>query len=205
MSAVPSRLAAPERRRALIDTALQVFSEGSYRGTTTAEIARESGVTEPVLYRHFASKRDLYLACLEEAWARLRTAWEQAIEQEPDPAAWLPRMGSIFMELQRAKVLLSNLWLQGLTEASEDPVIRSAMRRHLKEVHGFVVGVIERAQASGHVVADRDPTAEAWIFISLGLLGSIGRRLGGLAKDDFPRITASRREWMTGAKSEPPA
>ena len=36
-----------------------------------AEIAREAGITEPILYRHFGSKRDLYLACLDEAVLRL--------------------------------------------------------------------------------------------------------------------------------------
>jgi AcrR family transcriptional regulator len=54
------RLPAAKRRLALIETALKVFSDGSYRGTTTAEIARAAGVSEPILYRHIASKRDLY-------------------------------------------------------------------------------------------------------------------------------------------------
>ncbi len=194
------RLPASERREALIDVALQVFSEGSYRGTTTAEIARASGVSEPILYRHFQSKRELYLACLDEAWRRLRSAWEAAIEREPDAAAWLPTMGRTFTELRHAKVLLSNLWVQALTEASDDKEIRAAMRRHLLEVHAFVADVIRRGQAAGAIVKERDPTAEAWIFVSLGLLGSIGRRLGCVAHDDFPRIIASRREWMTGAR-----
>jgi len=48
--------------------ALRVFSSGSYAGSTTAEIAREAGVSEPVLYRHFPSKRDLWAACLDAAW-----------------------------------------------------------------------------------------------------------------------------------------
>ena len=39
---------------------------------------------------------------------------------------------------------------------------------------------------------------EAWIFISLGLLGTIDRRLGGLVGDEFNRIGDSRRRWMTG-------
>ena len=58
------RMPAAERRLKLVETAIRVFSEGSYRGTTTAEIARAAGVSEPILYRHFASKRDLYLAAL---------------------------------------------------------------------------------------------------------------------------------------------
>ena len=49
-----------------------VFATGSYSGATTAEIAREAGISEPILYRHFASKRELYFACLEDAWGSLR-------------------------------------------------------------------------------------------------------------------------------------
>ena len=85
-----TRMPAPARRQALVDTALRVFSEGSYRGTTTAEIVRAAGVSEPILYRHFDSKRGLYLACIEEAWRRLRTCWEEGMAAEPDPAAARP-------------------------------------------------------------------------------------------------------------------
>ncbi|MBA3347526.1 MAG: helix-turn-helix transcriptional regulator, partial [Actinobacteria bacterium] len=35
-----------------------MFAAGSYAGATTAEIAREAGISEPILYRHFSSKRD---------------------------------------------------------------------------------------------------------------------------------------------------
>ena len=56
-------------------------------------------------------------------------------------------------------------------------------------------------------MAERDPDAEAWIFISLGLLSTIDRRLGNLVGDEFDDIVASRRAWMTGprAKRKPPA
>ena len=54
-----SRLPAEERKAVVLDCACGIFSTGSYRGTTTAEIARKAGVTEPILYRHFDSKRDL--------------------------------------------------------------------------------------------------------------------------------------------------
>ena len=190
-----TRLAASERRAALLDTASRTFSEGSYPGTTTAEIAREAGISEPILYRHFASKRDLYLACVEDMWTRVRAGWEEALTAEPDQSACLTAMGRSF---QQQKTALSNLWVQALAEASEDPEIRKYLRRHLREVHRFVVGVIRRARASGAFAADRDADAEAWMFISLGLLGAVGRWLGGLAEDDFERIRASRRRWLTG-------
>ena len=94
--------------------------------------------------------------------------------------------------------MLSNLWIQALAEASEDPEIRRHLRRHLKEVHDFAAGVIRRCQEAGCVPAERDADAEAWIFLSLSLLGAIGRRLGGLVEGEFERIRDSRRRWMTG-------
>ena len=197
MSAVRPRLAASERRAAVLETALRVFSQGSYRGTTTAEIAREAGVSEPILYRHFASKRDLYLACFDEAWRRVRAIWEAALEQEGTGPECFNAMGRA-LHASREKYLLSSLWVQALTEASEDPEIRRHMRRHLRDVHDFVSGVMTHAQQAGWVEADRDAVAESWIFIAVGLLGAIGQRLGGLAEADVERIRASRRRWLTG-------
>jgi hypothetical protein len=92
-----------------------------------------------------------------------------------------------------------DLWIQALTEAADDPEIRRTLRVQLREVHNFVAGVIRRAQAAGGIVADRDADAEAWIFISLGLLSTIDRRLGNLVGEEFDDIVASRRAWMTGA------
>src|SRR5438034_6231487 len=93
VASATARLPAAERRQALVSTALRVFSQGSYRGTTTAEIAREAGVSEPILYRHFASKRDLYLACIDEAWRQVRVIWDAALAQEGDGAECFSAMG----------------------------------------------------------------------------------------------------------------
>jgi hypothetical protein len=91
-----------------------------------------------------------------------------------------------------------DLWIQALTEAADDAEIRRALRAQLREVHNFVADVIRRAQAGGGIVSDRDADAEAWIFISLGLLSTIDRRLSNLVGEQFDDIVASRRAWMTG-------
>jgi AcrR family transcriptional regulator len=194
-------MAAEERRRCVIGAACRVFAKSSYSGATTAEIARESGVTEPVLYRHFPSKRDLYLACLDAGWAHVRRLWEEAIASEPDPGLKLAAMGRAYVHQQRVgdRIMLSDLWIQALTEASEDPKIRRYLRDQVREVHDFVAAKIRDAQAQGGILEDRDPEAEAWIFISLGLLSTIDRRLGTVGDRDFEGVFASRRAWMTGA------
>jgi AcrR family transcriptional regulator len=197
------RLPAEERRAALLETACSSFSQGSYRGTTTAEIAREAGVTEPILYRHFASKRDLYLACLEETWAGVRTMWEEAIAAQPDPGFWIADMGRSFIESEVARPVISNLWVQALAEGSEDEVIRAYMKEHMREVHAYVVAIGRRAQKAGAVDPDRDVEAEAWIFISLGLLSMADRVLDGVMLDKWPAIRAARLRWLTGRDLSP--
>jgi AcrR family transcriptional regulator len=198
MTVTRGRMSAEERRTALLEIACQVFSKCSYHRATTAEIARGARVTEPILYRHFASKRDLYLACLDAAWDECRAMWEAAIAEEPDPASWVSAMGRSYLTAKDKKGLVANLWIQALTEGNDDPEIRRYVRRHMREVHEFVADVIRRGQESGAIITDRDPDAEAWLFLSIGLLATVGRRLGGLVEDDLPKIFASRREWMTG-------
>jgi AcrR family transcriptional regulator len=59
------RLTSFERRQAIIDAALSLFSEKGFRGVTTRELASAVGVTEPVLYQHFKTKSDLFRALVE--------------------------------------------------------------------------------------------------------------------------------------------
>jgi AcrR family transcriptional regulator len=59
------RLSSDERRASIIAAACKLFSEKGFRGTTTRELAAAVGVTEPVLYEHFNTKRDLYAAIIE--------------------------------------------------------------------------------------------------------------------------------------------
>ena len=198
------RLAAPERRAAVLDSALREFSEGSYRGTTTAAIARVAGVTEPILYRHFASKRELFFACLDESWARVRELWERAVAEEPDPAHWIRAMALAYRDAAGLRNVVSSLWIQALAEASEDPEIAGYMTKHLGDVHAFVADVYRRAQAAGGVAEGRVPEAEAWIFLAIALLRAADDRLGGPIDEHFDEIGASRLAWLTGASAPVP-
>lgn len=68
------RLTPETRRRQLLASALVVFAERGYDGTSLAAVAHRAGVTKPVIYRHFPSKQALHAAVLEaEATALLRT------------------------------------------------------------------------------------------------------------------------------------
>jgi AcrR family transcriptional regulator len=197
MTTTRARLSAEERRAAVLECACHIFAKGSYHGATTAEIARAAGVTEPILYRHFTSKRHLYLSCLDAAWQECRSMWETAVAAEPDPSLWVGAIGRSYLAAKDKRGQIALLWVQALTEASDDPEIRRFIRRHIREVHDYVADVIRRSQEAGGTIGERDANAEAWIFISIGLLSTVSRRLGGMVEDDLEAIFASRRKWMT--------
>jgi AcrR family transcriptional regulator len=75
---VRKRMRAPERRAQLLDVARKVFGHHGYHTVSMDQVAREAGVTKPILYDHFPSKRELYLALLgadlENLKTRVRTA-----------------------------------------------------------------------------------------------------------------------------------
>jgi AcrR family transcriptional regulator len=60
-----SRMAAEDRRQQILEVAVKLFSQKGFRGTTTKEIALAAGVNEAIIFRHFATKRDLYAAIID--------------------------------------------------------------------------------------------------------------------------------------------
>ena len=65
MSDAKARLPRDERRAQLLSAALEVFTSAGYHAAAMDEIADRAGVSKPVLYQHFPSKLDLYLAVLD--------------------------------------------------------------------------------------------------------------------------------------------
>jgi AcrR family transcriptional regulator len=62
-----TRLPACERKAQILNTAAELFSQQGYEGTKTSQIAREAGVNEAIIFRHFTNKEELYWAVLENS------------------------------------------------------------------------------------------------------------------------------------------
>ena len=85
----PKKRIAPDARRELIESAAgRLFAERGYAGTTLDAVATAAHVTKPVVYRHFASKKDLYLALL----ARHRDDMPSFFERTAHETAWDRRL-----------------------------------------------------------------------------------------------------------------
>jgi AcrR family transcriptional regulator len=81
----PRRLTGNERRRQLFAVALRLFAERGYESTTMDEIAEAAGVTKPLLYQHFSSKRALYLELVDSVAEELLAEIGGATAAAPGP------------------------------------------------------------------------------------------------------------------------
>jgi AcrR family transcriptional regulator len=82
---VSQRLPAARRRRQLLDVALSVFAARGFHATSMNDIADAAGVTKPVLYQHFSSKRALYRELLDDVGAQLLEAITKATTAATSP------------------------------------------------------------------------------------------------------------------------
>lgn len=123
------RLHADERRADVVEAAIRAFAVGGYAGTSTEEIARLAGVSQPYLFRLFGSKQQLFLAAVSRAFEHVRSAFADAARQPIEVAGFNPVLASVaqrYAELLKDRTLL-RLQLHAYA-ASSDPVIRDHVR-----------------------------------------------------------------------------
>lgn len=82
----PTRMPRDQRRIQLLDAASEVFASKGYHAAAMDDIADAAGVSKPVLYQHFPSKLDLYLALLDQSCERLAEVVEEALASTEDNA-----------------------------------------------------------------------------------------------------------------------
>jgi AcrR family transcriptional regulator len=81
------RLGAVQRREQLLRVACGIFAEHGYHGASMEQLAEAAGVSKPVLYQHFSSKQELYLAVVQDAVSAMEAVVRKALEGTADNRA----------------------------------------------------------------------------------------------------------------------
>jgi AcrR family transcriptional regulator len=170
------RLPAPERRAAILDAARHAFARLGYHGAGTADIARACGCSEPILYRHFAGKRELFAAVLEHCAAATALKLKDTTTSDTPLADLAERAEILYRDPEWAE--LTQLRLLALPLA-DDPEIGAALRRVVDRMHATMADTIRRAQELGQARTDADPDRIAWIWIGLGISTAVRQSLYG--------------------------
>jgi len=154
------RMKAEDRRKQLLESAAHCFAQYGYRGTTTAKIAAEAGISEPIIYRHFKNKHDLFIALIEKVADDVFVNWQKLIEPIDSP------LEKLQMLLYRNPAT-SDPWMESVyqvlfhatTEVSE-PTIQQAIRDHYERYLESLSSILKEAQDAGQI---RDDVPAEWL------------------------------------------
>jgi AcrR family transcriptional regulator len=138
------RHTAEERREEILEAARYEFAERGLHGTSTEDIARRAGISQPYVFRLFGTKKELFAAscarCMRETLAAMR---EAAVGKQGATA--LEAMGQAYMELLEADPSVLKLQMH-MYAASDDDDVREVARRG----YGELVEFVERASGESH-------------------------------------------------------
>lgn len=182
-----TRMSAEERRDQVVRAAVAEFSVRGLEGTSTSDIAKRVGVSQPYLFRLFPTKRDLFIAALEYGVTRVRDVFTKAAEGKYGHVA-LAAMGEAYQDLLLADRELLNMQLQQFA-ACHDPEIQAAVRNAMQGLWQHMDNL------SGTPVADRVD------FLAKGMLCNVIAAMGRDDGDDpeWQPILAALRDDTAGA------
>jgi AcrR family transcriptional regulator len=193
---VRQRLSADDRRSAIIDAARTLFARNGFRGTGTSDIAAAAGCSEPVIYKHFASKQALFAAVLEDSASYMKERFLAATQGEDDFLDAYVRFVRSLAHDKRAAELHRLRYLA--VTLTDEPEIRASLKAMVAAWQGGVRAAVESAQASGRIRADVAVDSVAMLFFGLAqAAGFMSAIEGEDALAGFPRHFDALVELLT--------
>ncbi len=162
------RLTKAERKRQLLTHAKQLFVQTGYRETTTEKIAAAAGVTEPVLYRHFDSKKALFLEVLEEVRAATLLRWNAETACLAEPLAKLHAVADLYLGATREHALEFRIMHRTLVESDDEEIV-ALLRSFYLDSEALLAQIIAEGQQTVVFRRSLDPRVGAWELIRTAL------------------------------------
>jgi AcrR family transcriptional regulator len=149
------RLSAAERREVIERAATEVFAEHGYQGAAIDEIARRSGVSPPVVYDHFESKRDLHRRLLERTRDELLVMWREALAGDDPAEVRIPRAFDAWARYVESHPYAARMYFQ---EPTGEPEARAVHRAIQDQARGALTAILASEPGSENI-AGPDPVA----------------------------------------------
>ena len=165
-----------------MEVATKLFARNGYEATTTAAIAVAAGVTEPILYRHFKSKQELFVAIVKAVSAQTMEHWQSLIADAKNPA---DQIRKVCAQMPKHMSHLADAYhvLHGALSTSRDKKVLAVMKEHYVQIEKFFGKLIADGQKSGQFRKNVQPRAAAGQLIMTGIgYGMISLNLAALDK-----------------------
>ena len=178
-----NRLPRHERRRQLLDAALELFVTRGYHAAAMDEIAERAGVSKPVLYQHFPSKLELYLALLDESVDTLVDKVRDALKSNPENKQRVAATFGAYFEYVGGQGQAYRLVFE--SDLGNEPAVRDRLDRGQQECAAMVSQVVRE---------DAGISDDEAHLLSVGMVGmaQVTARYWLTSRDRIPREAAEQ-------------
>lgn len=171
-------MAAEDRRLQILQVAVSLFSQRGFVGTTTKEIAQAAGVSEAMVFRHFANKQELYSAILDHKACSGDTMNPEAMVadalQEKDDRAVFERLALGALEHHECDPEFQRLLLHAALEGHE--LAQMFFEKFVRRVYELLGNYVAERQRDGAMIA-MDPAIVVRAFIGMIIHHSLNNNL----------------------------
>jgi AcrR family transcriptional regulator len=141
---VAERKSAEVRREEILTAAMVEFALGGLHGTSTEDIARRAGISQPYLFRLFGTKKELFLETVRRGFRHVLAVFQEAAALNPEGEVFLS-MGRAYGDVRRDRARL--MFQMQAYAACEDPEVRAVVREEFAAIYKFVASVLEDDEA----------------------------------------------------------
>ncbi|HXF05463.1 MAG TPA: helix-turn-helix domain-containing protein [Blastocatellia bacterium] len=171
------RLSAADRRLQIVRTAMDLFARKGFDGTTTKEIAQASGVTEAIIFRHFATKEDLYSAIIDYKMKERRLQVQAALDEAAsrrDDRAFFTRLAEAILDHYSEDPCFMRLMLYSALEGHR--LSQMVYETHAAEMFQYLTRYITQRIKEG-AFRPIHPRAAVRAFVGMAIHHALVREL----------------------------
>ncbi|MDQ1914349.1 helix-turn-helix domain-containing protein [Paenibacillus sp. GD4] len=152
------------RKAEIISAAIEVFAETGYYRATTAQVAERAKISQPYVFRFFATKEALLLSALEISWERIQQSFRMVVESAATPEQLEGDLIEAYKEILVSHMNETYLQMQAQTMREES--IREVMRDGFREVRQIVLSAFREKGL-------QNPEDRTFMFLARGMLCNI--------------------------------
>lgn len=161
------RKSGAERRREILETMLTMAGLDGADRVTTKELAKQVGITEPALYRHFPKgKADMWGALASLVGERVQTAWRETLKRDDTATNRLRNLIKTQLRLMATVPALPSILFSRALHR-DNAALRAGMAEIGGRFHARLEQIIEEGQKGGELNSAVDPVNAAWLLISV--------------------------------------
>ncbi len=157
-----------KRHQDILDAGIRIFNSKGYRSATTAEIAKAAGISEPTMYKHFPSKKDLFLHCVrsieEELQSQYRTIYLE-YRDHGDEVRYMDGVTRVYVNFVKNKPHKS-MFLVHLLSYRDDPDFAKVLEDFIKESIIGIERILASAKKKGRIKSPVDPYSLACFYVN---------------------------------------